>query len=341
MSGVDGILLVDKPAGPTSHDVVQWVRWSLRVRSVGHCGTLDPAATGLLVICLGGATKLVEYLTGVDKAYEARFVLGVATDSGDRDGEVIARAEVTRETRERAPQVLRDMCGTLMLPPPALSAIKVDGRRAHERARAGEALELEPREMRLLEVVDLGVAGTDDAGQPYFDAAVHVSKGTYVRSLATELGARLGVPVHLGALHRTRSGAASLDEPRAVSDLVATAGERGWRTRPPDIDDRDGCGAFLREHVLHPAPLLPFGSRPLEEPLIRRMAQGQRLSAREPAFAGLLEAGETHVALHGDPGPPELLVIGRVERTGPSEGRIAPEKVLKMPDLPPQKGPSA
>lgn len=209
MTRVDGVLLLDKPEGPTSHDVVGFVRWALGCPQVGHCGTLDPLATGLLVVCVGAATRLVAYLTGVDKVYRARFGLGAATTTADREGEVTARREVSAAERRACEDVLKDMCGALSLAPPRYSAVKIDGQAAHARARRGEVVELAPRPMTVHEVREVVV---DDGG---IEATCAVSKGTYIRSLAEELGRRAGLPAHLAALRRLACGAFTLEHPGA------------------------------------------------------------------------------------------------------------------------------
>jgi tRNA pseudouridine55 synthase len=198
-SAATGVLLIDKPSGPTSHDVVAFVRWALRERAVGHCGTLDPAATGLLVVCVGGATKLVEHLTGVDKRYQARIVLGRSTTTADAEGETLAQGPVSAEVEARAGATLLEMLGELALPPPAYSAVKLDGRRAHELARAGEAVDLPVRRMAIHAAEVLAVR-RESPDHVVIDATLDVAKGTYIRSIAEELGRRLGVPAHLGSL---------------------------------------------------------------------------------------------------------------------------------------------
>ncbi|NVB41572.1 tRNA pseudouridine(55) synthase TruB [Pseudenhygromyxa sp. WMMC2535] len=223
-----GVLLVDKPLGPTSHDVVSWVRWALRERAVGHCGTLDPAASGLLILCVGEATKLVENFTGVDKRYHARFVLGCSTTTADAVGEILAEAPLPAGTLERAAEVLEEMCGELELPPPAYSAVRVDGRRAHTMARAGEDPKLAPRPMAIRQV-RVGDSGLDEE-RGWIEAELEVSKGTYVRSLAEELGRRLGVPAHLGALRRLSCGALRVED--------ALGGLTGRRLDDPEVGGR-------------------------------------------------------------------------------------------------------
>ena len=237
-----GVLLVDKPAGPTSHDVVGWVRWVLGVRRVGHAGTLDPAATGLLVVGVGAATKLAPYLTGADKRYLARFVLGASTTTADAEGTVVEALACPPGLEARVPAALAALAEVRALPPPAFSAIHVDGRRAHELAREGRAPVLDERSMEVRALVPGPVLRRGDRVEVEVDLLV--SKGTYVRSLAEAFGRSLGVPAHLGALHRTHSGALGLDHPQALTGLHAdqvrlepradaTPGPLRWRLRLP------------------------------------------------------------------------------------------------------------
>lgn len=214
-----GVLLVDKPAGPTSHDVVGFIRWVLGVQRVGHAGTLDPAATGLLVVGVGAATKLAPYLTGQDKRYHARFVLGASTTTADAEGEILEQVPCPGDLEARVPAALAALADVRALPPPAFSAIHVDGQRAHVLARAGQAPVLDERPMTVLALRPGPVQRRGDRVE--VEADLLVSKGTYVRSLAEALGRSLGVPAHLGALHRTHSGALGLDHPRALTGLVA------------------------------------------------------------------------------------------------------------------------
>jgi tRNA pseudouridine55 synthase len=227
-SAIDGVLIVDKPPGLTSHDVVARTRRLLRERRIGHAGTLDPLATGVLVVLVGEGTKLAPYLTAEDKRYTARVAFGAATTTLDADGEVTARADVPgallAELRAiegdpgAAPDGLvaqraRDETARTSQVPPVFSAIQIGGERSHELARAGKAVELAPREVsvRALRVIAArgGAAAGGDA--PSLDLDVLVSKGYYVRSLARDFGERLGVPAHLAALRRTESGAFTLD----------------------------------------------------------------------------------------------------------------------------------
>ena len=196
-----GILLVDKPAGVTSHDVVAVTRRALKVKKVGHAGTLDPFATGLLVLGTGRATRLLEYFTGLDKEYEGTARLGIATDSLDPEGERVAEDDRWEAlTADRIRSVAAGMAGRLVQTPPVYSAVKVGGVPAHRRARRGESVELGSREVTVhsMEVSRLAL--------PDVRFRVACSSGTYVRSLAAELGERLGTASHLAALRRTRVG---------------------------------------------------------------------------------------------------------------------------------------
>jgi tRNA pseudouridine55 synthase len=211
-----GILLVDKPAGPTSHDVVDQVRRAAGVRRVGHAGTLDPFATGLLLLTLGQATRLSQYFLGMAKGYHATLRLGMETDSFDGDG------EITREdpgwdriSRGDVEKGLAGLRGTILQTPPALSAKKIRGEAAHRRVRRGEDVVLDPVEVTVLE---LRLTGFEP---PRVQLEVFCSSGTYVRALARDLGRALGVGAHLTDLRRTRIG------PFAVAEAVALPGLEG------------------------------------------------------------------------------------------------------------------
>ena len=208
------LLLVDKPEGPTSHDVVQMARRALGVKRVGHTGTLDPFATGLLLLCVGRATRLVEYFHLLSKVYSATAVLGVETDTEDRTGTVVGRSEAWRAvTRQDIDREVEGLRGEQAQIPPAFSAKKVAGRRAYEAARAGEAMDLAVQSVSVhsLEVVDLR--------PPEVEFIVDVSTGTYVRSLARDLGRRLGCGAHLGALRRLSIGPFTVANAVSLTDL--------------------------------------------------------------------------------------------------------------------------
>lgn len=224
---LEGVLVVDKPIGPTSHDVVFKLRRILRMKRIGHAGTLDPMASGVLVVLLGQATKLGPYLTLHDKRYLARVVFGKSTDTLDAQGQVINEAPVPdwllAEVRaiaagasiEDAPRLqaaLAQERSRTKQTPPAYSAIKVAGQKSYDRARRGEDVVLEDRpvEVRTISAVNAGFV--EESGLPFIDLDVDVSKGYYVRSLARDLGKTLGVPSFLGALRRVRSGPFVLEE---------------------------------------------------------------------------------------------------------------------------------
>jgi tRNA pseudouridine55 synthase len=207
---LDGLIVVDKPTGLSSAAVVERVRARLGVKRAGHTGTLDPAATGVLPICLGAATKLAGYLIAEDKAYRTTLVLGVETDSYDGDGAVTARDEaaVAAVTRAAIDAAIARRIGPQLQEPPLYSAIKVGGRRMHAMARAGEPVE------RALRPVTIHSIRVIDYAPPRLVLELACSKGTYVRSLAHDVGRDLGCGAHVGALRRIRTG--SLGEELAI-----------------------------------------------------------------------------------------------------------------------------
>lgn len=219
-----GMLLVDKPAGWTSHDVVALARSVLGTRKIGHAGTLDPFATGLLVLGTGRATRVLEYLVGLDKEYDATARLGVATDSFDPDGIRISEDDRWRSVAsEDVHTVAAGLVGPLQQTPPRFSAVKVGGIPAHRRARRGEDVQLPERAVTVhsLEVVEMDL--------PTVRFRVRCSSGTYVRSLAGELGERLGTACHLTELRRHRVG--ELDVCRAATIPALREGrlpDRAW-----------------------------------------------------------------------------------------------------------------
>lgn len=282
----NGILLVDKAEGWTSHDVVAKARRALGTRKVGHAGTLDPMATGLLMLGAGPATRLLTHLVGLDKTYTATIRLGQSTVTDDREGEIIATGpEATVRELAGDATVLREAVAALTGPieqaPSAVSAIKVDGRRAYDRVRAGEQVELPKRpvtvhsfeldELRLVEVpaTETGDASAGAAGGVVLDVDVVVrcSSGTYVRALARDLGAALGIGGHLTALRRTAVG--PFDLAGAVSnDRLASGEPVAALLTPADIASRLFPVLALDEQQERD---LGHGKRP-------QLAEGQRLS---------------------------------------------------------------
>ena len=233
----DGILTIDKPDGVTSHDVVARVRRILRTRRVGHTGTLDPFATGVLVVCLNRATRLAQFLSGDDKEYLATIRLGRRTDTGDLTGAVLSPAADARHvSAEAVREALAHFRGRIRQVPPMYSAKKVGGVRLYEMARRGEEIARQPIEVEIKEI-ELCPPSREAAGDPGracdaadgtkdFDIRVVCSSGTYVRTLAEDIGLRLGVGAHLAALRRTRAGACQIS--RAVTlERLAELAETG------------------------------------------------------------------------------------------------------------------
>jgi len=217
----DGILLLDKPSGISSHSAVSAVRRALGTRKVGHAGTLDPAATGLLVMGVGTGTRLLTFLVGLDKVYEASMRLGIGTDSEDADGMVVQSPGYTGDLGEIAAAAADIFTGKILQRPSSVSAIKIDGKRSYQRVRDGEDVQLP---LRQVTIFDLRVVATRPAtqdGVPVVDVDVvtRVSSGTYVRALARDLGQRLGSAGHLVALRRTAVGPFDISAANLMEDL--------------------------------------------------------------------------------------------------------------------------
>lgn len=245
---IDGLLVVDKPSGCTSHDVVARLRRAVGQRRVGHAGTLDPDATGVLLVGLGRVTRLLRFLQESGKAYRAEIAFGVATDTLDASGTVLERRPMPLDVEEvRA--AARRFRGWIDQRPPMVSAVKVGGRRLYELARRGEEVERAPRRVR---VDRFDVEALDPGPFPVATAVVECGSGTYVRSLAADLGAALGGPAHLRALRRTRVG--SFTEAEAVPLAVLQDDPRP-HVRPPLDAVRDlrrvDVGAEVARGVSH------------------------------------------------------------------------------------------
>lgn len=251
-----GLVVVDKPAGMTSHDVVSWLRRLLRTRRIGHAGTLDPMATGVLVCGVQRATKLLGHLPLEPKVYCGMVRLGVSTSTDDAEGERTRGADASTVDEQEILAAMADLRGAIMQVPSTVSAVKIDGKRAYALARAGEKVLLTARPVVVsrfeLRTLSRGDAVTD------LDVLVECSGGTYVRALARDLGAALGVGGHLTALRRTRVGPFSLDVARTLDDL---AGE-------------PGLGAELDEVVATSFPL-----RAVDTQQVRVLAHGGPLPA--------------------------------------------------------------
>jgi tRNA pseudouridine55 synthase len=291
MTPPTGILLVDKPVGPTSHDVVSRVRRALGMKRVGHAGTLDPFASGLLIILLGQATRLSEYLLGLDKVYEAKARLGIETTTHDPEGDVVTEvADLGEVTTERVEEALVTLGGEILQEPPVYSAKKVKGEAAHRRVRRGEEVELEKARVTVHEIslcrLDL----------PDLDFHVRCSAGTYIRALGRDLGRYLGVGAHLTELRRTAIGRFLVKDALSLEDLEQ-ADEVARRLVPP------------AEALLH-LPSIPVSA---EEALKVKQGQFLPLDSSE-----LPEGHAVRVLLNG-----ELLAIGQREGD-----HLRPRKVL-------------
>ena len=242
-----GLALLDKPGGWTSHQVVGRVRRLAGTRKVGHAGTLDPMATGLLIIGVEKATRLLGYLALSDKAYEATIRLGIATITDDAEGEVVTAVDAVGLNEAEAEAAMAELRGDILQVPAAVSAIKIDGVRSYRRVRAGQPVELSARPVtiRRFDLVGLRELQADGLACVDLEVIVECSSGTYVRALARDLGAALGVGGHLTRLRRTRLGAFTLDEAQTLEEA-----ERGLMITPLDRVVRE-CFATLTVTEAH------------------------------------------------------------------------------------------
>jgi tRNA pseudouridine55 synthase len=271
-TSADGLVVVDKPAGFTSHDVVAVMRGVARTRRVGHAGTLDPMATGVLVLGLGRATRLLGHLALTEKEYEGTIRLGRTTVTDDAEGDVTGSAGARGVDPAAVEAGVTALTGDLMQVPAQVSAIKIDGQRAYRRVRAGEDVEIpaRPVTVRSFTVRDTRETTADD-GTALLDLDVTVvcSSGTYIRSLARDLGAGLGTGGHLTALRRTRVGPYGLDTARGLDELrerltVLPLGEAAAAAFPRwDVDERQatllGNGVRITTPSLPAGPVAVFG----------------------------------------------------------------------------------
>ena len=275
----DGVLPIDKPAGPTSHDAVAAVRRALRTREVGHTGTLDPFASGLLLVCLGRATRLAEYLTGLPKTYVATLRLGQATDTDDFTGEVIASADASAVTGEALEAALAAQVGTIEQLPPIYSAKKVDGERMYAAARRGEAVERKPSTVTIYGIRLTQFEGADATFE------VECGAGTYIRAIARDVGEALGVHGHLTALRRTRVGTHAVEGAVPLDALADEARVRAALLSPLDavshlprvLVDEAGLAALRHGRAVPADPSAPGG------PVALASAGGELLAIGERA----------------------------------------------------------
>ncbi len=267
MAVADGLLVVDKPAGWTSHDVVGRARRLCGTRRVGHAGTLDPMATGVLVLGVNRATRLLTFLVGCDKTYTATIRLGQSTITDDAEGEVTASTAADGVTAGALRGAVLALTGDIEQVPSSVSAIKIKGERSYARVRAGEDVELAARPVTVSRFDILGTRRAEVDGVPVLDvdAEVDVSSGTYVRALARDLGVALGVGGHLTALRRTRVGSFSLEQAHTLPELEAAV-ERGELPLLPIAEAARGG----------------FTARELTEAEARAVGYGQRVASAEP-----------------------------------------------------------
>lgn len=294
-----GVLNIDKPQGLTSHDVVNRVRRLLGIRRVGHAGSLDPLATGVLLVCVGQATRIAEYLQSGVKLYAVTVRLGEETDTYDAEGQLTARHPVPPLSQDELAAAVSAFCGSLMQRPPIFSALKRDGRPLYQLARAGVEVETEPRPVTLF------AAELISWQLPELTLHLSTSPGFYVRSLAHDLGQALGCGGHVSALRRLASGSWLVADAIGLDELAA-AGER-WTS-------------FL--HGL-PAALSMLAAVVLPLPLAQRFALGQ------PVPIGELEAESTAPTAPGEyrvfAAPERFLGIGRLD---PDHGLLRPHKIF-------------
>ena len=252
----DGFLVVDKAGGMTSHDVVAVGRKALGTRKVGHAGTLDPMATGILVLGFGNGTRLLQYITDGDKSYLATIVLGASTITDDKEGEVISSAHAADVADSEIERVLKSMIGTIAQRPSSVSAVKVGGERAYDRVRAGESFELEARNVTITQLDILAVRHLDATTE--VDIEVTCSAGTFIRAIARDLGQALKVGGHLSALRRTRVAGFSEKDAVSFQDL------KDQRFSPLNLADVARTTFAVRELSVEEVKELSFG-RPLSE----------------------------------------------------------------------------
>lgn len=281
---MDGVLNLNKASGVTSHDVVESVRKILRERRIGHTGTLDPLATGVLVLCVGKATRIARYLEAGDKEYKAIMRLGVTTDTLDAEGQVLATKSYLPPDRQKVLEVMQGFTGSLMQRPPAYSAIKVAGVPSYKLAREGKAELLSPR---LVKIFSIELTALED---PLVSMTVRCSKGVYIRTLCADIGDALGMGAHLAALERTRSGSFSIDHAVSLDQLqnMMTAGALEQAVTPID-------------KALDNLPLVP-----ISEAETTRVLHGNQI----PCPGSLANSSSDLVRLHSPAG--RLLALARV-----------------------------
>ena len=287
---MDGVLAINKPSGMTSHDVVQAVRRILREKRVGHTGTLDPLATGLLVLCMGKATRIARYLEAGEKEYTAVMRLGVITDTQDSEGRILETRTYTPPVREAIRGLLGRFTGSIMQEPPVFSAIKVSGVPSYKLARQGKAKPLAPRQVTIFSI---DLIEYDD---PFIRLSVRCSKGVYIRTLCADIGNALGMGAHLTGLVRTRSGRFRLDKAVTLESLSEAASSAAVYSILVSIDealaefpaakiDEAGAGKIVHGSSISWPEMQPAG----RDALMRVHGPSGSLLAVARAVAGMLK----------------------------------------------------
>jgi len=284
----EGVLAVWKPAGWTSHDVVAKARRILGVKRIGHTGTLDPAVTGVLPICVGRATRMVEYLQELPKTYEATLRFGIATDTEDLTGNTVERCDASHLTEASIREAVQSFVGDIMQVPPMVSAVKIDGKRLYELAREGVTVERPARPVTIYEIrigdVNAGVP------EPEVTFTVRCSKGTYIRTLCVDIGRKLGVPAAMAVLKRTESAGLAPEDSLTLEEIASLreSGELGGRMIEADTlipFPRTTGGQTAASHARQ-GKAVPFeGLQPKPDE-----AGLWRLYREDGAFLGLFEA---------------------------------------------------
>jgi tRNA pseudouridine55 synthase len=282
---ISGLAILDKPAGWTSHQVVSRIRRLAGTRKVGHAGTLDPMATGVLIVGVEKATRLLGYLALSDKAYEATIRLGISTLTDDADGEVATAVGAADLHEAEIKAAIAGLRGDILQVPAAVSAIKIDGVRSYRRVRAGQSVELSERPVtiRRFELLGRRDLKVDGVGCVDLSVVVECSSGTYIRALARDLGAALGVGGHLSSLHRTRVGAFTLDEAQTLED----------------------AGRELRIMPLDRVVRSSFRTLTVDETRASQVRNGRRLAgvSLQDGMTALLDTAGHFLALYRQEGP--------------------------------------
>lgn len=307
----EGVLPLLKPAGMTSHQAVAWVRRNLGIRRAGHTGTLDPEVTGVLPICMGRATRIVEYLQELPKAYRVQMLLGISTDTEDATGQVVEQVPYVEDIgKEQLLRVLQSFEGPYSQVPPMYSAVKVEGKRLYQLARAGVEVSRRPRQVHIYQLV---LEESYREGPHWvIGFSVHCSKGTYVRTLCTDIGRKLGYPAHMRRLVRTQSGSIRLEDCVSQQEVLSALEEGRIAELVIPLDQ-------ALDHF--PAVAVP-------EPDAMALVHGRPAVLQEvpeTVHARLREEGQTCIRAYSETG--RFLAVCTATRTGQGL-RIKPEKVF-------------